>query len=127
MAKGSKGVEFRIVLFFLVLVLGYLGYQKYGIPLQTIGTKQSNIYDTQAENDAYIKANLSKKQLSTLDRLLLQEKKDGGLRLSTKTLAKMTNGDVELEQAYLRWRKCREMMRSNHHTIYPDERHLYKK
>ncbi len=127
MAKGSKGVEFRIVLFFLVLVLGYLGYQKYGIPLQAIGTSHFIIYDTQAENDAYIKANLSKKQMSTLDRLLLKEKKDGGLRLSTKTLSNMTHGDVELEQAYLRWRKCREMMRSKHHTIYPDERHLYKK
>ena len=126
MAKGT-GVELRIVLVFILIAAGYMIYQKYGIPLQIADTSSAFLYDTDTQNNAFIKGDLSTEQLKKLDILLEKEKASGGNRLTTKQITRITRHDQELYDAYYRWRRCREMMRSKHRSVYPSERYLYKK
>ena len=85
------------------------------------------VYDTDSKNDVYIKSNLHPQLLRILDRVLEKEKKNSGLRLTDVELNKITSYNNEVNEAYNRWRKCKDMMRSSHHVIYPSERDLYFK
>ena len=127
MAGSSKGTEFRIVFVFMILVAAYFGYQKYLKPLQTNKISGQIIYDTDAKNDKFIKGQLSSQQFNQLDKILELEKSQGGLRLSVKDLKRTAGDDMALYEAYSRWRKCKDMMRSKHRTLYPsDRKHLLK-
>jgi len=88
-------------------------------------TRELVIYDTDPRNDEFIKGSLSPGKMRRLDHVLLKEKNNDGLRLSTDRLNELTQYDNEIIEAYNRWRKCKDMRRSHHHVIYPDERHLY--
>jgi hypothetical protein len=85
------------------------------------------IYDTDSKNNVYIKTNLHPQLLRTLDKVLEKEKENSGLRLTDVDLNKISQYNNEVNEAYNRWRKCKDMMRSNHHVIYPSERRLYFK
>ena len=85
------------------------------------------LYDSDYSNDNFIKGSLKDQQLKILDQILMKEKKESGLRLSEPELNKISENNNEINGAYSRWRKCKDMMRSSHHIIYPDERDLYKK
>jgi hypothetical protein len=85
------------------------------------------IYDSDIKNDNFIKGSLQNQQLKNLDKILIKEKQKNGLRLSDADLNRISRNNNELNDAYFRWRKCRNMMRSLHHVIYPDERALYLK
>ncbi len=124
MAESSKGTEFRIVFVFVILVAAYFGYQKYLKPGQIITQSQTGkiIYDTDPKNDKFIKGQLSSQQFIQLDKILELENSQGGLRLSVKDLKRTANDDMALYEAYSRWRKCKDMMRSKHRTIYPSDR-----
>lgn len=85
--------------------------------------QQTNyVYDTDPRNNEFIKGGLSSQKLAVLDRVLREEKKQGGLMLSNTDLNRITRYDQEINEAYGRWIKCKNMMRSSHHVIYPDER-----
>jgi len=122
MAGSSKGTEFRIVFVFVILVAAYFGYQKYLRPVNTNKQRSHMIYDTDVKNDKFIKGELGAQQLIKLDKILELEKSSGGLRLSVKDLKRMAKDDMALYDAYSRWRKCKDMMRSKHRTIYPSDR-----
>ncbi len=83
------------------------------------------IYDTDPLNDQFIKGTLKQNKMKKFDRILMQEKREGGGRLSNQELNELTKYDNELIEAYNRWRKCKDMRRSHHRVIYPDERELY--
>lgn len=85
------------------------------------------VYDTDPRNDEFIKGTLKRQKQKKLDAVLLIEKKECGLRLSNQQLYEYTKYDNEVIEAYNRWRKCKEMRRSYHHVIYPDEREFYRK
>jgi len=87
----------------------------------------SFVYDTDPRNDAFIKGTLKKEKQKKLDAILMIEKKECGLRLSNQQLYEYTKYENDIIEAYNRWRKCKEMRRSYHHVIYPDERKLYHK
>lgn len=89
--------------------------------------KTNYLYDTDFKNDNFIKGPLTDQQLRILDQLLTKEKNDCGLRLSEADLNRISKNNNEINDAYTRWRKCKDMMRSSHHVIYPDERNLYQK
>jgi len=127
MAVSSKGTEFRIVIIFVVLILAYFGYQKYLQPVQQKGKRGQLIYDTNQQNDKFIKGNLNSQQLAQFDKILELEKAQSGFRLSAKDLKRTAKDDKALYEAYSRWRKCKDMMRSNHRTIYPSERKYFQK
>ncbi len=88
-------------------------------------SSRAYFYDTDPRNDEYIKGDLSQYQLRRLDRILMDEKRNGGLRLSNVRLQQLARNRPELIDAYERWRKCKDMYRSYHHCVYPDERSLY--
>jgi hypothetical protein len=61
-----------------------------------------------------------------LDEVLRAEKRNDGLRLDTATLNEIARYEPKIIDAYDRWRKCKDMRRSHHRSIYPDERRLYR-
>ncbi|MBN1479857.1 hypothetical protein EH223_18280 [candidate division KSB1 bacterium] len=83
------------------------------------------IYDTDPRNDTFIKGRLRYGELLILDRILMKEKSNNGLRLDSTTLNEAAKYDPKIIDAYDRWRKCKDMRRSYHRSIYPDERELY--
>ncbi len=82
------------------------------------------IYDTDPNNDDYIKRGLKAEQMYALDKILEHEKENGGTELPAFTLNALTRNDNALKAAYKRWRKCSELRRSFGHVVYPSERHL---
>ena len=80
------------------------------------------IYDTDPDNDQFIQGQLEVHQLKALDAILEIEREKCGLRLPMVELDALAKNDRGLVDAYQRWRKCKDMMRSNHHVIYPSER-----
>lgn len=84
------------------------------------------IYDTDPRNDVFIKGNLRYGELRRLDSVLMHEKRNyNGMRLDSATLNEYAKYDPQIIDAYDRWRKCKDMRRSYHKSIYPDERRLY--
>ncbi len=83
------------------------------------------IYDTDPRNDAFIKGRLSIRDLKKLDAVLLKEKAHDGMPFDNIALEEIAGYDPKIIEAYWRWRKCKDMRRSYHKTIYPDERQLY--
>ncbi len=81
------------------------------------------IYDTDPNNDDYIKRGLQPEQMRALDKILEHEKENGGIQLPPFTLNALTKNDNALKAAYKRWRKCTELRRSFGHVVYPSERH----
>ncbi|MBN2411296.1 hypothetical protein JXQ31_06355 [candidate division KSB1 bacterium] len=122
MAESTKGTEFRIVFVFIILAAAYFGYQKYFKPAGINSHNSQIIYDTDPKNDKFIKGQLTSQQLLQLDKILELEESQGGMRLSVKDLKRTAKDDRALYEAYTRWRKCKDMMRSKHRTIYPGDR-----
>lgn len=83
------------------------------------------IYDTDPRNDTFIKGRLSIRDLRRLDAVLLKEKANDGMPFDNIMLEEIAGYDPKIIEAYWRWRKCKDMRRSYHKTIYPDERQLY--
>ncbi|MDZ7370304.1 MAG: hypothetical protein ONB12_03940 [candidate division KSB1 bacterium] len=80
------------------------------------------IYDTDWKNNEYIKGDLSTYELRRLDKILMEEKRNGGLRLSSQRLHQLARNNNDIIEAYDRWRKCKDMYRTFYHSVYPDER-----
>jgi hypothetical protein len=126
MFKTVDKIIFAVVIISIVLIIGYMVMNKGSAkPIPDIRDEKYS-YDTDIKNDIYIKGDLSSQQLSVFDKILEQEKAYGGLKLSNDEVAKIANNDNDLTNAYLRWRNCKEMMRSNHRTYYPSERRFFK-
>ncbi len=87
--------------------------------------RQWIIYDTDPRNDEFIKGGLPYPKLLRLDRILLKEKDLCGERLTSQELNEIARYDNDLLEAYDRWRKVKDMRRSQNRVIYPDERRLY--
>ncbi len=88
-------------------------------------TEEWIVYDTDPRNDTFIKGRLTYRFLKRLDYILMKEKANEGMRLDSAILNELAQYDPKLIDAYDRWRKCKDMRRSYHRTIYPDERQLY--
>jgi hypothetical protein len=124
-AKGNNNM--RIVIIVILIVAGYYVYQKYlktSTPITAIAGPV--IYDTNPQNDSFIKGTLTAQQLAQFDKILEFEKSQNSMRISQNKLKELAANDLALYEAYNRWRKCMDMMRSTHHTVYPSERKLYQ-
>lgn len=84
------------------------------------------IYDTDPRCDSFIKGRLAYRELLRLDGVLRAEKRNDGMRLDSATLNEIARYEPKIIDAYDRWRKCKDMRRSHHRSIYPDERRLYR-
>jgi len=84
--------------------------------------QMSGIYDTDPANDAYIKGGLNESQLALLDKVLIHEFNNGGVRLSGFQLKAIVKDDQQVVAGYSRWRTCKDLMRSNGNVIYPVEK-----
>ncbi len=82
------------------------------------------IYDTDPSYNNIIKGGLGERQFPVFDNLLEKERLECGEKLPDTDVQRYSNGNQMIIEAYLRWRKCKELMRSNTRTIYPSERHL---
>jgi hypothetical protein len=122
MPKSFDAIAVRVALVAATIALFYVVYQKYHKGPHPGEEPVSYIYDTDPKNDQFIKGALTPEQLKKLDRILEEEKKQKGLRLSALELTKLVENDNSIVDAYVRWRKCYDMMRSFHHVIYPSER-----
>jgi len=112
----------------VLTVATFMGYSKVSYKLSSYLHPRERIfflYDTDPRNNDFIKANLQPKQLKILDQLLELEKKQSGLRLTPQDINKITRYNSEVKEAYDRWRKCKDMMRSSYRVVYPDERKFY--
>jgi hypothetical protein len=130
MAPKTPLTSFQIALLFVVAIALFVVYQKYiappdGHPATDPGSAM--VYDTDPENDLYIKGELTSKQLTRFDRILEREKENRGLRLSGGDLSELAGDDRELIDAYYRWCSCKDMMRSSSHIVYPSERNSLRK
>ena len=81
----------------------------------------SGRYDTDPLNDLYIAGQLDNKQLKQLDEVLKYDKAVGQ-PLSRTMLNRLSGNDKKIEQAYERFLRCKNLMRSTNKVIYPDER-----
>lgn len=115
-SKGTLLLVVMVVLIILAIRYGWIPWNN------TSGPTVSPIYDTDAANDRFIKGELSADQMKTLDRILTEEQKQNGVRLSNETIKKLAKNDKAVMDAYARWRKCHDMMRSRHYVIYPNQR-----
>jgi len=77
-------------------------------------------YDTDPSNNRYIIGGLKDKQLKKLDRLLEFDKRNG--YLNDTTVERLADSDEDVVQAYYRFLKSKNLMRSTNTVIYPDER-----
>ncbi|HPI72561.1 MAG TPA: hypothetical protein PK843_10115 [bacterium] len=77
-------------------------------------------YDTDPSNNRYIIGGLKAQQLKKLDRVLEFDKRNG--YLNETTLERLADSDEDVVQAYYRFLKCKNLMRSTNTVIYPDER-----
>jgi len=130
MPEPVKGNSFRIVIFIVLVIAGYYAYQKYlkpSSPAAITAPAGAVIYDTNPQNDSFIKGTLTARQLAQFDKILEFEKSQTGMRITQEQLKELAANDLDLYDAYNRWRRCVDMMRSTHHTIYPSERHLYQR
>ena len=82
------------------------------------------IYDTDTSNNNYIKGTLSEQELDVFDNLLEYERSLCGPKLPREDVEKYSTNDQDIFDAYYRWRRCKELLRSKSHTVYPSERHL---
>jgi hypothetical protein len=83
------------------------------------------LYDTDPLNNKYIIGDLKQNELTVLDCILEKERKNGGQKLFKAELYPFCKGDCRIENAYYRWRKCKEFYRSSSKVVYPSERYLY--
>ncbi len=116
--------SFRIAILFatvLVLVVAVKKRHNGG----SIPAPAHAIYDTDPACNRYIKADLSREQLQKLDKILLAEKRNHGERLPMSQVLAIATNDQAVAEAYMRWRKCADMMRGSNHVVYPDERPGY--
>jgi len=118
-----------ISIFFLAMIFTYFTERAFFPKLKRLFFHEPDkihyYYDSDPKCDKFIKGDLNHYKLKRFDKVLLAEKKNDGLRLSVPRLHQLTNNDNDLIDAYERWRKCKEMRRSYHRTIYPDERDKY--
>lgn len=77
-------------------------------------------YDTDPSNNRYIIGGLRVQQLKRLDRVLEYDKRNG--YLNDTTVERLADSDEDVVQAYYRFLKCKNLMRSTNTVIYPDER-----
>jgi hypothetical protein len=115
-----KRPEFVVAILFVVALVGLIKFGK--LPHTPDYPATPAVYDTDPQNDAYIKGSLSQQELSRLDRILMVEKGQSGKRLSQSRVADLANQNTKIIDAYDRWRNCYDMMRSSTHVVYPDER-----
>lgn len=127
MSKKADKSSLKIALFFAIImvIFVYINNSKIGdqiLPLTKEFSAENFIYDTDQRNDRFIKGELSGEKLRMLDKILIHEKQNYQMRLSGDVLMELAQNDDDLIRAYTRWRKCYDMMRSNTHVVYPDER-----
>lgn len=77
-------------------------------------------YDTDPSNNRYIIGGLRVQQQKKLDRVLEFDKRNG--YLNETTVERLADSDDDVIQAYYRFLKCKNLMRSTNTVIYPDER-----
>lgn len=97
------------------------------LPKKPAPQRKTYIYDTDPQNNAFIIQRLDSSQLEELDKLLMFEKATCGERLRKGDIKKYSKGQSAVENAYERWRKCKDLFRSSGSVIYPDERDHYKR
>jgi len=128
----SKNFNTLIILALLGAVL-YFGFGRYRHRilrfLPNSFTQQVNrldpfmfMYDSDPKNDRFIKGSLRRDQFRLLDRVLNEEERNGGMRLSNGKVRQLAADDREVIEAYDRWRRCCSLMRSENYVIYPSQR-----
>ncbi|HPI73300.1 MAG TPA: hypothetical protein PK843_05345 [bacterium] len=128
----SKNFNTLIILALLGAVL-YFGFGRYRHRilrfLPNSFTQQDNrldpfmfMYDSDPKNDRFIKGSLRRDQFRLLDRVLNEEERNGGMRLSNGKVRQLAADDKEVIEAYDRWRRCCSLMRSVNYVIYPSQR-----
>jgi hypothetical protein len=121
MAKSFGSSEIQIALIFAGVLLLIVATQRMRDGDVELGDNKI-IYDTDPDNNEYIKGKLSYRELQLLDNVLIAENKSGEDRLPIETVQRIAKGDRDVVRAYSRWRECYELMRSSTHVVYPHER-----
>jgi hypothetical protein len=128
---GMKNNSTKIFLLLLLVVAGYVGYKKFGYKAMEYvpeGLKpgfshhENIVYDTDPKNDRFIKGKLNPKQMRMLDKVLDEEERNGGMRLSGGQVRELACDEKLVMEAYDRWRRCCNLMRSEYRVVYPSER-----
>jgi len=125
----SKGFS-KFLLLMVVLAALYLGFTRYRHQVGSLlppsirpgGDVTLIVYDTDPQNDRFIKGNLTGKQFRLLDRILNEEERNGGMRISGGRVRQYAMDDKAVIEAYDRWRRCCSLMRSENYVIYPSQR-----
>jgi hypothetical protein len=133
MADAKKSSSTKWLLLILLLAGVYYGQTRYHLSdrmrhwfSDEIGRETTRlIYDTDPSNNRFIIGNLKPAQLKILDRVLMEELQRGQLRLSGSLLRDLARGDQDVINAYDRWRKCCNLMRSSNRVVYPNERNSF--
>jgi hypothetical protein len=117
--SNSSALAIKIALGFAFLLTLYVVVQKH----QGFSPRDEYFYyDTNSDNDEFIKGNLDRDQLLLLDKILMTEKKLRTHPLSDQQVQSIAKNDPAVIAAYERWCKCYDMIRSSTHVVYPDER-----
>lgn len=121
--QGSTFTVIIVVMILLIVIAVRLGWISWNhIPQFTA----SPIYDTDPANDRFIKGDLTPKQLKLLDRILDEEQKNNQRRLANDIVKQLAKNDRAVIEAYARWRKCHDLLRSRYQVVYPNQRKFIK-
>ncbi len=127
MAKDAPKSSFGTLVIVLMIVLLVVAVRLGWLPWNNIQeTTTSPIYDTDPANDRFIKGELTASQLKTLDKILNEEQKNNQQRLSNDIVKRLAKNDRAVMDAYARWRKCHDLMRSSYQVVYPNQRKYLK-
>lgn len=123
MPEKSKKNSTNAIAIVILIGLAILAVRNGWIPWNEVRNETiSPIYDTDPANDNFIKGDLKIAQLKILDRILAREQKNDEMRLSNELVKELSNNDKDVIEAYAKWRKCYDLMRSRHHVVYPNQR-----
>jgi hypothetical protein len=129
---GILFIVFVIVVICCALVSGYFILKRKLIKENNLKQEIAHMvitedftYDTNPENDEFIKGALTKEQLKKFDDLLNLEQQKGGMRFKRSDLNELGILDKALIGAYGRWCHCNMLNRYSGHVVYPNMRQAY--
>jgi hypothetical protein len=119
--KGLDSMDLRIGLLFATALVFVIALSKLSPPSLHGPVHHTGKYDTDPNNDRYIKGDMNPSHIKLFNKVLCAEKKQNGKWVSGRQIRKIVghqNFDA-VNAAYKRWQECKDQNRNKDHVIYP--------
>ena len=119
--KALEPIDIRIAILFATVLVFVIALSKYSPQIGGGASYYSGKYDTDPNNDRYIKGDMTPLQIKIFNRVLCAEKKQNGKKVSIQKIRKIAGykNYETIQAAYKRWRECKDLNRNKDYVIYP--------